>query len=588
MWLQTHWRKCVTLLLALVVLCAALAFARPVYRKAKYYYATRQNEKAHLLWQHQDWAQAWQVLEKAYRLCPHHPDVNRSIASIYEATDLQRALPFWQATAQLSGKPDDYKALAQVALKLDAVLVAAQALQTLEQKGVSDGTTWFLSSQWYQRQGDTQQALYAIEQALASADASQVPPMAVWYANLLMQQQDPHQWAEAFRQLKTLARKLGDAAPAEALQVFRLLYELRAVAWQDSPDLQADWGQDRKEDLSWLAGQLGSHPEATALDKANALSLQLDYQDAKQVAAGLLKAEALFDPDEKAFWQWLNAQGLYAETLLRLSFDKSVTRQDWFLIWLDAMAAQGRWPELARVLEQPRLPLEPYWVHVFQARVYTHTAAPSRADLAWNRALMAAAPDVSKLWGLLHYAKTLQDDAKVQQSFKTLATYASERRSVYAQWALWEKSKRRTASMLQCLRTLYGLDPHNPAVRNDIAYAELLLGQRVPDNLELAKALVEAAPHVLAHRVTLSLAWLKSGYPLSALGVVLNLPINWLGASASFRVVAAAVLMSSGYVHDAQRMAQGLEPQSLLPEELELLEAYGLLPASQSSLGPNS
>src|SRR4051794_24086785 len=140
---------------------------------------------------------------------------------------------------------------------------------------------------------------------------------------------DPAQKERGVRELHALS-EAHDAAALSALQTL--------AQTADLPPSEA----------SFVAGRLAVHPLATTADKLTAMTLHWQIDPA--LRAGLIgQAVTQFSTsgpeDLVALGRWLLQQGEAARVLEVIGAAQALTRQELFLVRLDALAALGRWAE---------------------------------------------------------------------------------------------------------------------------------------------------------------------------------------------------------------------------------------------------
>ena len=116
--------------------------------------------------------------------------------------------------------------------------------------------------------------------------------------------------------------------------------------------------------------------------------------------------------------------------------------------------------------------------------------------------------------------------------------------------------------------------PHDDAVKNDLAYFNLLTGKAVDESLAVARELVSRSPRSLPHLTTLALAALRKNDPAGALSVYQGLQIPWDKIATSQRAVYAAVLGANGRTAEAAAAVAALHWEELHPAERELLKQW--------------
>jgi hypothetical protein len=136
------------------------------------------------------------------------------------------------------------------------------------------------------------------------------------------------------------------------------------------------------------------------------------------------------------------------------------------------------------------------------------------------------------------------------------------------------RSRGDMAMLCDTLEKMHARWPQDAAVKNDLAYFNLLLGRQVEESLAAAKELVARSPRSLPHLTTLALASLRRQDPAAALAVYQGLQIPWERIATSQRAVHAAVLGANGKTAEAMAEASALRWEELRPEERELVKQW--------------
>ena len=156
----------------------------------------------------------------------------------------------------------------------------------------------------------------------------------------------------------------------------------------------------------------------------NAASLAQLYQGSAELADETLVALAA----------WLNKIGRPAKTLEVLPQARALQRQDFFLQYMNALAALQRWSEIKDLLMSERSPIEPMVQHMYLAVAQTHLGSATGATNEWQRALEVAKRS-EKLLTLAKYAEqNSANDIADARLFRSDQNRAEKSRSLY--WAI--------------------------------------------------------------------------------------------------------------------------------------------------------
>jgi len=328
------------------------------------------------------------------------------------------------------------------------------------------------------------------------------------------------------------------------------------------------------EDQDRIIARLEGNPLTDETHRLLALDMRLrrdpehreSLLDAEQSRYGGEDGEHL-----RQFGSWLNAHGEYARIAQVIPLKKALLSKDLLLVYLDALASQNKWSEIAGLLQQANLPLEDAYIDVFLSRAYSELGDPRTSDAYWRRATADAAYNAEQGFFVAGYAEKLGQSKRAEDAYRTLTQKSDTARPAYD--ALLRLSiPKGTHATLAVLKEMHQRWPDDAAVSNDCAYMELLVKENIADARSQAEDLCAKYPDRLPHRTTLALAWLRSGQPASALQVYAGLNVNWTVAPASSATVYAAVLNANGRSPEALHIAAAINRELLRPEETELLQ----------------
>lgn len=561
MWTSLSKKRKILITTLFVSLVLGFTLGPTIWRGIPKYQARRLCKKAHAALDQSDYQSAWIYGQRAYKLNPNSPAPNRVLGRLYAKIDPEQALYYWKRAIDISKAKEDRKILIELALDSNLLLPALEELQALEANPPLDGDYFFLKARYLYAQSRFDEALASVEEALRQDPKN--TSFVLLYAVLNL---ESNTQSTLEKGLKALFELADDKGP-EALQALRLLAANSAIL--------------NDQQVHTVAKALAEMEDSTLDDSF--LSLHLLHQYGFMDQQAVLKAAGGFinlkKTDEAlSFFRFLNKEGWYDCTLEHLSLEDAMKSKDMFLVYIDALAAKKEWKQLETIFrsEANRLPIETYLRAMFEARIYKERGNQKRSELAWDKALMEAKGQRSKLWHLAEYALLMQDVEKIKLSFSRLLRENPLSLPTYIRLLEWEKTRGNTAKVLSLLKRMQQTFPENLSIDNDLCYLELLLDQNLLDNEAKAKVFLEQHPSIFAYRMTLALAFLKNQKEKDALSLILDLGINWKSVSASYRALAAAILAANGYVLDAERMLDGLNFAELLPEEKLLLDSYAL------------
>jgi tetratricopeptide (TPR) repeat protein len=280
-------------------------------------------------------------------------------------------------------------------------------------------------------------------------------------------------------------------------------------------------------------------------------------------------------PEQARAARWLNQQGAAAAVAEVIPLETARTRQDLFLIWADSMALQNNWSELSRVLQDPSIPIDRELATLFRARAARELGDSREADLLWNRALSEAASQPGVLWYMARYAERLGDTPRAAQVYQTLTRTQADPRQAWLSLLRLHEAAGDTPALIGVLTAMATHYPSDEAVRNDLAYLNLLAKTGVDAAAADALARAAAEPRIMAYRVTAALALLRTGQAPEARRLLDESGIpDWTRLQPGWRAVRAAVLGATGDPAAARQAARSIPTSRLKPEERALIAVW--------------
>lgn len=362
--------------------------------------------------------------------------------------------------------------------------------------------------------------------------------------------------AESLEALVNVARQTGAALSA-------------AAAHPESP---APRPQGSAADL---AARLEAHPLAKIQHRLLALDLRW-AEDPGQRAAIIDQAVERFsrgdNEDLAALSAWLYSKGELERNLKVVPEDKAITSRTLYLQHLDTLGALGRWAEVEDLIKRQRFTLEPMTEQMYLARCSQQQGQPKTRDLHWNAAVDAAGKSVEKLVAVGNYALRNGALGPAEVAFCRAVAEDPDSRPAYNALLELYQGESRTLALHDLLVAMATHWPADDAVRNDATYTGLLLGQDPAAGQVIARELVRKSPGSIPHRVTLALAELRLGHPLTALDVFRGIDMTISANQPRQLAVYAAALWETSHEPDARRVAAKIPADHLLPEEWALIQ----------------
>ncbi len=542
-------------LITLVSLIAVLSY--PAYRQIRFWRAGAMATEAEALLTlttPEAVSRAWELARAASSLSPDDPDIARIVARIYTTVDPASAYPFWERVVELSAVvSEDRLELARAYLHANRWQDFDQEIATQRKAGLHPMQIDYLQAFAAMLQGDFEQALSVATTLVAKRGAPHE-------ADVLFFQLSQISPDSAVRQagvdhLRTIALSKG-LRQEEALKTLASL-PLEAADVEQLIDVIVN-REDNSRDLLLLAEKL---------------RLRLPEADPKVIYQRASALFALDEPTERViFGRWLNSQGLQHYTRLAVSVELAMQRQDLFLILLDAMALNEEWEAIRSLLDGLRVPLEDYVREFFRMRTFIEMSDERRARLAWERALVSAGKESSKLYYLAKKANQLNlPEFEIVALQRLVESPEMRQRAMRDLLAVLQKEGRTEALHASFIK-FNEYFPEHLESKSDALYLSFLMRKEAPDALAQAQALHQSQPNMLAYRMTLALGLICNDRSSDALSLLVELPVNWFEVRDRWRLITALILYKEGLNADAKTLVAGINRANLLPEEEQLLE----------------
>jgi hypothetical protein len=230
--------------------------------------------------------------------------------------------------------------------------------------------------------------------------------------------------------------------------------------------------------------------------------------------------------------------------------------------------------EVRRLLERKGVPLEEVYRQTFLARCAREEGNASEAEAHWRRARTEGGSETNKLRFVGDYAERAGELDQAEQVYRALVKNATAGRPAYEALLRVVARRGNTSALRDVLAEMNHKFPEDPAIQNDLAYFNLLLGREMEAARQTAEKLRNAAPANLAHRTTLALAFCRLNEPKAALHSYDGLAILWDQVPPTQRAIHAAAIGLSGDERTARSEVAALSLDSLRPEEKKLLEPW--------------
>jgi hypothetical protein len=337
-----------------------------------------------------------------------------------------------------------------------------------------------------------------------------------------------------------------------------------------------------------VADALENHPDARPAHKLLALEVRARqdpaltdqyvadaverFGNAARLAQTYQGGADLADETLLALATWLNKIGRSAKTLEVLPEARAIQRQDFFLQYVNALAALQRWSQVKDLFLSEHSVVDPMVQHMYLAVAQAHLGSATAATNEWQRALQVA-NTTEKL--LIIAANAEQNSATdiANAAYSEAIKTAPTNRAAYAGRLRLALAGGKTAQAQTIAAEIAQIWPDDTAARNQAAYLRLLLGAS-GDAAEAAErdaqVLVAKEPRNWQARATLGLARLRLGRNKEALAAIREPRVTGVEPPGAL-AVRAAILAANGYEDGARNDARLLAAKPLLPEERALI-----------------
>lgn len=539
-------------------LIAGIALAPPIYRRAKIVRAHWIGRQVAGLIEQQQYAEALKKAQTAWLLAPKDPEVLRLMARLYSGINSEYAFAFWDSLlADRNCTDEDLRQYARFALISRRIPEAKVGLNRLLEHSGKQTENLFLAGEFYFATGDTARGLEFFHKAVEGDPGNREVKLALCRA--LLQAGGPGPVREA----TLLLGQLADGRDPAALSAIAMLSRILPSG---SPE------------FTRLTGLLDQYP-ASGEDKG-LLLLELKIRANPAGTADLLEQfrknyDARAPGQRVQAGRWLNQQHYYAEATRLINPGEALQRQDLFLVWADAMASQNKWAELDQALSKNSAPLDPFLAVMFRARAARELGHPELKNLLWSRALNEAGRRSDALWYMAGYAEKLHEYDLAKEAYARLIRMPDAGDAAFLAMIHFLERAGDTRGLRDLMLELSQKPARQDAAVNDLAYLNLLLGEKIGESCRQGEALLARNPLMMAYRVTCALGYLRQYEPGTARRVYEAARIRDLTAlQPGWQAVYAAILGADGDVPKARALARLIPQQALKPEEKALILPY--------------
>ena len=347
------------------------------------------------------------------------------------------------------------------------------------------------------------------------------------------------------------------------------LFQVQDVrALQDAAEKHADASAALKVSLWNL--RLVAEPEA------HMHVAQEFYEHFKTEKSPALRLEAA---------RWLNQKGFHLQ-VLEIAEPFKWESEDWFLVYLDALAASGKWQEVLETLTNPahKVPLSEGVRQMFVLRCEVELGKhPNLAD-SWRNIEIACQSDspnhqlyvagYAEQTGIpseavIIYRRLLQGANGLVSGTKLLLGTPERLACYYG--ILRDSAPTMKIEDLCALADQFAAEfPQNDDAQNEDAYVRLLEGKNIDKAEKIAQELSLKRPNDPAVCATAALAALRRQDNAAAAKLYAERVSDWSKAPESAKVVYVAVMRRLGRADEAEKVLAQTKTENLRPEERQL------------------
>ena len=542
-------------MVALLMLTLLAGASIPAYRALKGWRADRLMDQADGYLKKGSLIEAYQAAKSAHGLNPQNLRSLRTLADMYEGSGSAETLIYRRSVAENpKSTPEDQIAYLRVAIQAGRLDLADEFLKRIGIAGRTNPKIAAIAASLLRLRGETDKAKALEKETADKAQGSDKIEADFIRARGQVEATDPGERANGRH---TLLRISSQNSPQGA-DARRLLISLADRTEKETQDL-----------IRWIE----LDPKATTADRLTAKSLQLeihpDWRNATLEEVKKMWANGT-EEEQLALSEFLSHHN-DPEGVLALP---PIRQGRGLLLRLDALAKLKKWAAIRDELNkasEAKVPLDPFLADVFQARVAQELREIPMAEAQWKKAKSKASGDPRKLEFLANFAERSGNTPLASDAYRDMTRYPATAVPGYFGLIRIAEKNAATSELRDIMGELARQLPKDPAPRNDFAYLNLLMNDRLDDSLRTGSELVTTFPELPAYRTTLALARLRKNQPKEALAAYDGANINWSTALPGWKSVRAAVLAANNREDEARQMAREINWDRLKPEERDLI-----------------
>lgn len=331
-----------------------------------------------------------------------------------------------------------------------------------------------------------------------------------------------------------------------------------------------------RAELQLLARRIPTAPTNQIQAGLLRLDLSLRIQSNRPPAEVVADALAILQPGASiearlALADWLFARGHHDQGLQVIPGDGAKDNLPVLQRRLQGLANLNRWPEVAKIVEEPSSPLPPVLRDVYRALVASRLGTPQEIAAHLASAAAGTRDDPSLAGVVASYAEAFDQPGIAAEALQNLmADPGRVARTGPKVLRLLERVDD-TRPLLDALDRLIQVSPSDPRLKNERAWWLIVTGQRIEESRAVAEELLKASPDELRLLATLSLAQLREGNADRAIQTI-ELPfLASTNPPTRARFAYAAALGHAGQREAARRVARPLASSKLRSAERLLI-----------------
>lgn len=268
---------------------------------------------------------------------------------------------------------------------------------------------------------------------------------------------------------------------------------------------------------------------------------------------------------------------------------KRLGSRDWFLIRLDALAAQNRWVEIEKILMAPSgVPIEEPIGRLYLWRCAKEQGLEDKILSQRFDQVLSSSRDAppAVLFYIAGYLEQVGERVGAASFYRQLTQDETSAGPAYVGLVrCLGADPRQTTALRDALEKMLARFPNVKEARNDLAYLNLLEQKQLIESIRTAGDLGVEAPNMLAYRTTMALAELVRGNSKNAESVYKGVELDWTTVNPGWVAVRAAVLGANGKRDEARLLADPINPALLREGEKRLLDrhVYGKLSSAEAN-----